>query len=248
MNITIIKTHKITTSDNDLVAILDRYITDLREYSIVAITSKIVALCEGSVVQSEATEKDALIRQEADYYLPPETNQYGISLTIKNNVLIPSAGIDESNSANGYILWPKDSQATVNAVRKHLCERYNLKHLGVAITDSKTTPLRWGTTGISLAHSGFKALNDYIGKPDIFGKPLRVTRANIADGIAAATVLMMGEGSEQTPLAVVTDIPFVEFQDRDPSAEEIKGLTIDIDDDVYAEILRSVKWLKKDEM
>ena len=66
-----------------------------------------------------------------------------------------------------------------------------------------------------LAYSGFRALNDYVGRPDLFGRPFTVSQADVAGGLAAATVLQMGEGAEQTPIAVLTELPFVQFQDRD---------------------------------
>ena len=54
----------------------------------------------------------------------------------------------------------------------------------------------------------------------------------------------MGEGNEQTPIAVISDVPFVEFQDRNPTKEEIEELKINIDDDLYAPLLKSVNWRK----
>ncbi len=54
----------------------------------------------------------------------------------------------------------------------------------------------------------------------------------------------MGEGSEQPPLAVVSDLPFVAFQERDPSAEELQQLQIAVADDLYGPLLTSVQWHK----
>ena len=86
--------------------------------------------------------------------------------------------------------------------------------------------VKMGTTGAAIAHSGFAALNNYIGKPDIFGRKFKVQKANISDALAVSGVLIMGEGSEQTPLAVVEDVPFVKFQNRNPSKKELKEFHI----------------------
>ena len=102
--------------------------------------------------------------------------------------------------------------------------------------------MRWGVTGITIAHSGFKALNDYREKPDIFGRKLKVTQTNIMDGLASSAVLAMGEGKEQTPLALLEDIPFVRFHARNPSQRELKDLHISVEDDLYAPLLQSAKW------
>lgn len=225
-----------------IVEVIDKAIAALPDRSILAVTSKIVAICEGRVVDVRSVAKDNLIEQEADRWLPRSLSRYDISLTIKRNRLIPTAGIDESNGDGFYILWPADPQASANALRRHLQQRFGQRRLGVIITDSTTAPLRAGTTGIALAHSGFLALKNYIGEPDLFGRSLKVTKANLADGLAAAAVLAMGEGNEGTPLAVISDLPFVTFQERDPSAKELAALIIDPDDDLYGPILKTAPW------
>ncbi|RIK44377.1 MAG: putative folate metabolism gamma-glutamate ligase [Chloroflexi bacterium] len=242
MQIQAVKTHKITPADRDLLAVLDAYVPFLDEYTVLAITSKIVSICQERVVAIGEIDKQQLIESEADSFLPPDTNRYHVTLTIKDNILIPSAGIDESNSDHRYVLWPADPQGVANAIRSHLCRRFGRRYLAVLITDSKTTPLRWGVTGVAVAHSGFAALNDYIGRTDLFGRPLRMTKVNVADALAAAAVLVMGEGDEQTPLAVIHDLPFVQFQARNPMPEELQSLHIDLEDDLYAPLLRSVPW------
>ena len=248
MKISSIKTHKITELDTDIFAVLDKYVEALEEGSVLAVTSKIVSITEGSVLKIEDGEdpeiKEKLIEENSQFYLKRSSSKYNISFTVTNNILSASAGIDESNGNGFYILWPKDAQDSANKIREYLVQKFNLKNVGVVITDSKTTPLRWGVTGISLAHSGFNALNDYIGKPDLFGRPFVYEKLNISDSIAAAAVLEMGEGSEQTPLAVVSDIKSLEFQDRNPSEEEINNLKINLDDDLFAPFLKNADWQK----
>ncbi len=242
MQIKAIKTEKILPNTKTLIEILDKYINEFHENEILCITSKIVAICEGRIIPVGEIDKDDLIKKEADLYLPREESKYNLFLTIKNNLLAVSAGIDESNANGYYVLWPEDSQKTANLVREYLAKRFKLKNVGVIITDSKTTPLRWGVTGAAIAHSGFIATNDLIGTPDIFGRKLKMTKVGIMDGLSASAVLVGGEGSEQTPLVHIQDVPFVKFQDRNPTIDELNDLKIDIDDDVYAPIIKSVKW------
>jgi len=227
-----------------LFAVLDRHLAAFAENSVLAITSKIVSICEGRVAPISGTSKHALVAEEADYFLPPSASRYDVSLTIKRNLVIPNAGIDASNGNGYYVLWPRDPQQTANEVRAYLRSRFSCRRAGVIITDSKTSPLRWGVTGVAIAHSGFLALNDRVGTADIFGRPLEMTKVNVADGLAAAAVLVMGEADEQTPLAVISDVPFVAFQDGDPSPEELARLKIDMEDDLYAPLLLSVSWRK----
>ncbi|MBI2036720.1 coenzyme F420-0:L-glutamate ligase [Candidatus Microgenomates bacterium] len=250
MIVTSVKTHKITARDTDLLKILDKYLLKVEERSIIAITSKIVSICEGQLVKigqgSKGSwgQKDELIEREAQYFLPRSENKYGVSLTITNNTLVATSGIDESNGNGYYILWPKDPQKTANRIRLHLMSRCNLRNIGIIITDSRTVPLRWGVTAFALVYSGFLPLENYIGKPDLFGRKFEFEQMSIIDNLACAAAVVMGEGAEQTPMAVITDLPFVQFQDRNPTEKELDALKISMDKDLYGPFLKSVKWRK----
>lgn len=242
MKITPIKTHKVTPRDTDIFAILNRYLPKIKEESIVAIASKIVSITEGQMMRIGTIDKDELIRREAQYYLPRSSSKYNVSLTVTRNILAASAGIDESNGNGYYILWPKQLQETANKICSYLRKRFKLKHVGAVITDSRTTPLHWGVTGFSLAHSGFLAINSYIGKRDLFGRTFEYEKMNVADSLAAGAAVVMGEGAEQTPLAVIEDVPLVRFQRRNPSKRELEQLRIELEDDLYAPLLKNTKW------
>lgn len=243
MKVIAYKTKKVIVGD-DLYKILDKYLSRIEEKSILAITSKIVSITERRLVKMDGVDKDKLIKQESQFYLPREQNRYNVSFTIARNMLAATAGIDESNGNGYYILWPQDPQSTVNTVRKYLKKRFHLKKIGVIITDSKTSPLRWGVTAIALAYSGFKPLKDYIGKKDIFGRWFEFEKLSIIDSIAGAAAVVMGEGAEQTPMAVISDLPFVEFQGRNPTEKELKELSISPEEDLYGPFLKNVKWKK----
>lgn len=244
MKLTPIRTKKIIDGQCQFEDFFDTYIPKLQEKSILAVTSKVVSILEQNTLKKKGINKDELIHKESDLYLPKQKNIWGLTLTIKNNTLIPSAGIDESNANNTYVLWPKKPFASATRIWKFLKKKYNLQYLGVIITDSKTTPLRWGTTGISIAFCGFHGLNNYIGKKDIFGRKLSFTKANIADGFAAAAVVQMGEGKEQTPLVILDDLPFVRFVKKPPAQKEVKKFFIDLKDDIYNQIFSLVRWKK----
>jgi putative folate metabolism gamma-glutamate ligase len=227
-----------------LLTVLDKNLSELVEGSIVVITSKIVSICEGRVVPFDQADREELIIQESDSYLPKTLSRYGHHFSIVNHTLISSAGIDESNGEDHYILWPKDSQATANHVREYLTQKHSLTNIGVVIVDSTCQPLRRGTTGICLAHSGFNALHDYIGQPDLFDRPFKVSKASISGGLAATAVLAMGEGAEQTPIALITEADFVHFQQRDPNEAELAELHIPIEEDLFGPFLQndSIQW------
>ncbi|MDP2641128.1 MAG: coenzyme F420-0:L-glutamate ligase, partial [Candidatus Yanofskybacteria bacterium] len=168
-----------------------------------------------------------------------------VVMTIKGGGICFSSGVDESNSAGYLTLWPQYPQESANRIREHLAAKHGLKHVGVILTDTTSVPLRWGQRGVFvLAHSGFAALNSYIGTEDLFGREFKMTSAAVADALGTTAVLVMGEGAEQTPIALIEDVPFVKFQDRNPTEEEIRELVIDPQNDLFGPLLTAVEWRK----
>lgn len=245
MIITPVRTKKITANKYSVSELMNKYIHSLRERAIVTISSLVVSLCEGNVYKIGTVDLERLIKKEADLYFKFNHSMGRFGLTIKNGVMVSNSGIDESNSNGYYVPWPKNPQATANTMRKFLSQHFKLKNVGVIIADSRSVPLRWGTLGVGIAHSGFRALNVYVGKPDLFGRKFVATRLSVLDGLAAAAVVAMGEGAEQTPIAIIEDVPFVNFQSRNPTAKELKDLEIGLNEDLFAPLLKGVGWKKK---
>jgi putative folate metabolism gamma-glutamate ligase len=247
MKIKTIKTDIIHPPKDDLLAAIADAIPSLKEKSVVVVTSKVVSIWQGRCVPMDRyAKKDELVMREADLYLPREMTPGSWCMhTMKNNVFIPSAGVDESNADGYYILWPKDSTRAAKKLWTWLRKKYGVKDLGVIISDSHTIPLRRGVMGISLAHYGFEPLKDYRNTPDIFGRTLKMTQTNIPDGLAAAAVVLMGEGDERTPLAVITDVPWITFVERPRhSKKPFSSFEIRTHEDLYYPLLSAVKWKK----
>jgi F420-0:gamma-glutamyl ligase len=204
----------------------------IKESMVLAVTSKIVSLAENRLVPHGSIDKKSLIEKEADQNLGEIG--FGCYLTIKEGLFIPSAGIDESNSENGdYILYPENPFASLEKLWHELRSKWGIKNLGLIMTDSHTTPLRRGVTGISLAHWGFQGLKDIIGEPDLFGRKMQMTTVNFADGLATAATLMMGEANESRPLAIMygTDVQFTE----QTNPQEVK---MELTQDLYYPFLK----------
>lgn len=205
---------------------------DAKEGMILAITSKIVSLAEGRLVPAAGLSKRELVVREADHDLGEVG--YGHSLTIKHGLFIPSAGIDESNSEDGdFILYPEDPFKSLKKLWTELRAAWCLSCLGLIMTDSRTTPLRRGVTGISLAHWGFKGVRSLVGAPDLFGRELKVTSVNLADSLAAAATLTMGEANEARPLALIR-VSNLDFTDE----TDAKETSIPLQDDLYYPIFK----------
>ncbi len=238
MKVKAVKT-KPVRHDTELQNVIDQ-ISDFKEGDILAITSKIISVMQGRMVKASDVDKAALIRQEADCYMLED--QYGVMLTIINNILIPTAGIDASNAEGHYILYPENIFQVAEDIRQRLMKKFHVKHCGVIITDSRSAIMRRGVTGFALAWSGFKALRSYVGEKDVFGKPLEFTHVNIPDALSAAAVYEMGEGAECTPMAVISDAKDIPYSDAPVSAQERDFFILRMEDDIYAPLLMAADW------
>jgi len=188
---------------------------------ILAVASKVVSLSEGQVVAldtvraSKSAQKlakkmnmniqlAALVTREADRVFGGVN---GFLLTLKNNILTANAGVDLKNSPPGTAtLWPEKPDRSAYVLRKELERRYRIK-IGVMIVDSRVTPLRLGTTGLAVGLSGFYPIADDRGKPDLYGRRIRVTQLNIADDLAAAAHTLMGEAHEKVGAVIIKNAP-----------------------------------------
>lgn len=216
---------RIFREGDDLFAFITDYLKKPSEKSVIVVTSKIVALTERrTAIIENAETKEKLIRAESEFAIPTKY----VWLTIKDGMVMASAGIDESNANGKLILLPKDSFKTAHLLWGRLRQKYGVKYLGVLITDSRTIPLRAGVTGVAIGYAGFRGIRDYRDMPDIFGRKFRFSRTNVADSLATAAVLVMGEGNEQRPLAIIEDAP-IEFSAKIRRTE----LLIDIEEDMY---------------
>ncbi len=243
MLVNAIKTDRVRPGKEPLLAFLDRSLPSIVERSILIITSKIVALSEGRFISKEAGLREDAVAAEADYYLPKRESLFGVPLAIRDNAFIARAGIDGSNTDGVYALLPTDSYSTAQVVRSYLVQRFSLKNIGVIISDSHSAPLRRGVTGVAIGWSGFIGMKAYQDTPDIFGHRF-TTHTNIVDALATAAVLSMGEGAEQTPLATITEIPFVAFNPDSPTADELAFFKPSLEEDLFAPLMNYQKLCK----
>lgn len=220
---------------NILLESIEKENLKFEDRDILAIASKALAAADGRFVLLKKISPSEKARKLAEKYsLAPgfvelilkESDQayngvYKAILTLKNHVLTVNAGIDQKNAPNGYVaLWPLNPQSRANRIRNEIQKRVG-KKIGVVIVDSQVAPLRMGTRGIALAVSGFKPVNDLRGKKDLYGKELSITRHAMADDIASAAHLMMGESNEKIPAVIIRDAPVV-FTEESIKVDEMR--------------------------
>jgi coenzyme F420-0:L-glutamate ligase/coenzyme F420-1:gamma-L-glutamate ligase len=99
-----------------------------------------------------------------------------------------------------------DPDKSAQTIRKEIYEKTK-KKVAVLITDTFGRPFRMGQTNIAIGIAGINALKNYKGKPDMFGKIMKVTEIAIVDEIAGAAELVMGK-TEGIPLAIVRNVSY----------------------------------------
>jgi len=204
-----VKTRRLDPPQDDLYAALDDALTEVKEGDVVAVSSKVVAIDEGNCVPIEGTDKKKLVEEESDLLIP--RSYWTSPLTIVKNAFIGTSGVDESNSGDYYVKLPSDSFESAQKIHSYLTERFNLKNVGVVITDSHSSPLRRGASGISISFWGIKPTINHIGEEDLFGREMQIEVSNVVDGLAAGASLVMGEVAEQQPIIIIRDIPSLTF-------------------------------------
>ena len=236
LNFLPIKTRLVHPPQDDIYDIIDSL--EAKEGDIIFITSKILGLHQGRTYKISEVEKEDLIRQESTRYLSYDNAVagYHVNLTVADDVLIPAAGIDESNADGYYICWPKNIDALCQEIRTHLLEKHHLKNLGVVATDSHTTPLRWGVTGLTIGLAGVEPLHDIRGEKDLFDRELNLTKVNLIDPLTSMAVLLMGEAAECTPIVILRGYTSIPFSDT-ASMQDFK---IEPDFDLYAPLLAAL--------
>ena len=193
----------------------------LQTHDVIVLASKIVSKAQGRMVQLDTvkpsaraielaatSDKDAreieLMLQESDAVVRARK---GLIITRHRlGFVSANAGIDHSNVADGtaesVLLLPREPDATAQQIREEL-ERASGAEVAVIIADSHGRPHRLGTVGIAIGSAGLPALEDWRGRHDLFGYELKYTDIGLADMLASAATLLLGQASEGTPIVHV---------------------------------------------
>lgn len=125
--------------------------------------------------------------------------------------VLANAGIDRSNIAQpddsdeqgtSILLLPEDPDRSSATLRKALRQRTGAD-IGIVINDSLGRAWRNGTVGAAIGAAGIEALLDLNGQPDLFDRPLQSTQVGLADELAAAASLVMGQADEGRPAVLI---------------------------------------------
>ncbi len=192
----------------------------LRRGDIVVIAQKIVSKAEGRAVDLREVTPSARAKQLAaevtkdarlvELILTESTEVVRhrkdvLVVAHRSGIVLANAGIDASNVAGDehrVLLLPEDCNRSCREIRARLAAQSGIE-VGVLIIDSLGRAWRNGTVGVALGAAGIPALLNLRGRPDLFGRELRTTEVGIADEIAAAASMLMGQADEGTPAVLL---------------------------------------------
>lgn len=189
----------------------------LQDGDVIVIAENAVATAEGALVTLEEVIPSAEARHYAETYgMDPHLAEAviresdtiiggipGFLLCMKNGTLLPNAGIDGSNAPKGSVVClPRDPDTSAETIRDTIREKTGCTPI-VIIADSRTHAMRLGCSGVAIGCAGTVAVVDEVGKEDLFGRELIVTKKAVADNLASAAELVMGEAGESVPAAVI---------------------------------------------
>ena len=211
----------------------------LQDDDILVLAQKIVSKAEGRAVNlitvtpsaraielAMQTEKDPrvveLILRESNEVLRMRVG--ALIVEHKLGFVCANAGIDHSNVAGTgdsleewVLLLPAEPDRSAVTMRNELQSRAG-KRIGILIIDSHGRAWRNGTVGVAIGMAGIPGVEDLRGKPDLFGYTLQVTQVGVADELAAAASLVMGQAAEGIPVIHVRGFP---YRLRDGSLNEL---------------------------
>jgi coenzyme F420-0:L-glutamate ligase/coenzyme F420-1:gamma-L-glutamate ligase len=194
----------------------------LEEGDVLAFAQKVVSKAENRYVRladvtpgedamalAVAADKDPrqaeLILQESREVL--RTRPGVVIVEHRNGYVHANAGIDKSNIQNSaddpqVLLLPNDPDASAEQLRRAISEAGGID-TKIIINDSAGRAWRNGTVGIAIGTAGFLPLFNQIGERDLFDNVLEVTEAAVADELAAAASLVMGQAAEGYPVVLI---------------------------------------------
>jgi len=224
--------NNISLEDNDILVFAQKIISKAEGRTVNLAT---VTPSQRAIDIAKQTEKDPrvveLILQESNEVL--RTRPGAIIVEHKLGFVCANAGIDHSNvnsplsraersrsdsggeveagmrenSEDWVLLLPQDPDRSAEKMRSEI-ESKTGKRVGILIIDSHGRAWRNGTVGIAIGVAGLPALEDLRGKPDLFGFKLQITQVGVADELAAAASLVMGQAAEGTPIVHVRGFPY----------------------------------------
>jgi coenzyme F420-0:L-glutamate ligase/coenzyme F420-1:gamma-L-glutamate ligase len=193
--------------------------TPIQNGDIIVITHVIVARAEGNIIDlktitpsefakyiAENPNKDPrlieVVLRESKSIVRMKNGK--LITETKQGLICANSGIDQSNVPGNTViaLLPEDSNNSAQTIRDNV-SKISGKDVAIIVSDTHGRPLRQGEINIALGTSGFEPLRDRRGEKDLFGYTIKTKRTAIADELASAAELVIGQTNEGIPVAII---------------------------------------------
>jgi coenzyme F420-0:L-glutamate ligase/coenzyme F420-1:gamma-L-glutamate ligase len=209
--------------------------TPIQEKDVIVITHVAVSKAEGNLVNLDDVSPSAQAKEialkvgkepalvEVILRETKEIVRMGPNSLItetKNGIVCANAGVDKSNvqGERNVALLPKKPDASAQKIRQEI-KRLTGGNVAVIISDTHGRPLRMGEINVAIGVAGFKPIRDRRGEKDLFGYVLRVKQTAVADELASAAELVIGQANEGIPAAIIRGYNYQTAEDA--SAKEL---------------------------
>ncbi len=193
--------------------------TSLQENDVIVITHVVVSKSEGTIVNLDTitpTEQAIEIAKKTDkdpamvQVVLNETKDIvrigpnSIITETKSGIVCANAGVDRSNvlGDRNAVPLPKDPNLSAKNIRQNIKQLLGI-NVAVIVSDTHGRPFRMGEINVAVGASGIKPIRDHRGEKDLFGYTLRIKQTAIADELASAAELVIGQSSEGIPAAII---------------------------------------------
>lgn len=197
----------------------ERQKTPIQNGDVIVVTHVIVSRAEGNIVNLNDITPSAFAKSIAEQYgkdpalvevVLRESKSVvrmdrGIMITeSKHGFVCANSGVDKSNVPGERIvaLLPKDPDESAEKIRKEI-KRLTGCDVAVIISDTHGRPLREGEINVAIGVAGIKPIRDRRGEKDLFGYVLRIKQTAVADELASAAELVIGQADEGIPVAII---------------------------------------------
>ena len=190
------------------------------DLDIIVIAQKVISKAENRYVDldkiniSDQAKKLAFNLKKDEGLVQAIINESNKIISTEKNVIIVehklgfiniNAGIDQSNipqADNIALLLPENPSKSAKVIQTNLSNQLN-KNISIIISDSMTRPYRSGVINFALASSNIQSLLDLKGENDMYGNKLKGTEIAVADELASAAGLLMGQSDEKKPIILI---------------------------------------------
>lgn len=193
--------------------------TPIQEKDVIVITHVAVSKAEGNIVNLDEVSPSERAKEIAQKtgkepalveVILRETKEIvrlgpnSLITETKNGIICANAGVDRSNveGERNVVLLPKNPDASVQRIRQKIIDLTGCD-VAVVVSDTHGRPLRMGEINVAIGVSGIKPIRDRRGEKDLFGYVLRIKQTAVADELASAAELVIGQANEGIPVAII---------------------------------------------